>query len=154
MDSLAGAASVIAVIDLSAKIIALCSQYIAAVKHARKDIECIKKKVGDIRHIMEGIKKLLDGPHKAQLSTTHGLFKSLEQCLEQLQQLKDQLMPGKTRKAMSRFGVRALKWPFTSKQVKDTLSSLEVCKRSFTLALQVDQTQVMCSLPLSASKIG
>jgi hypothetical protein len=69
MDGLAGAASVIAVIDLSAKIIALCSQYITAVKHAKEEIECIKKKVGDIKHIVEGIKELLDGPHKPQLST-------------------------------------------------------------------------------------
>jgi hypothetical protein len=143
MDGLSGAASVIAVIDLSAKITALCSQYIAAVKHAKHEIECIKKKVGDIKHIVEGIKKLLDGPHKAQLSTTHGLSKSLEQCLQQLQQLKEQLEPGKTRKAMSRFGARALKWPFTSKQVEDILASLEVYERSFTLALQVDQTQVL-----------
>jgi hypothetical protein len=154
MDGLAGAASVIAVIDLSAKITALCSQYITAVKHAREEIECIQKKVGDIKQIVEGIKKVLDGPHKAQLSTTHGLIKSLEQYLQQLQQLKEQLMPGKTRKAMSQFGIRALKWPFTSKQVKDTLSSLEACERSFTLALQVDQTQVICSLLHSASKSG
>jgi hypothetical protein len=145
MDGLSGAASVIAVIDLSAKISALCFQYIVAVKDAKNDIEHIQKKVSDIKHIVEGIKKLLDGPHKAQLSTTHGLFKSLEQYLQQLQQLKEQLEPRKTRKAMNRFGARALKWPFTSKQVENTLSSLAVYERSFTQALQVDQTQVTCS---------
>jgi hypothetical protein len=139
MDGLSGAASVIAVIDVSVKVTALCSQYITAVKSAKNDIECIKKKVSDIKHIVEGIKKLLDGPHKAQLSTTHGLFQSLEQCLQQLQQLEEQLEPGKTRKAMSRFGVRALKWPFTSRQVEDILSSLEAYERSFTIALGVDQ---------------
>jgi hypothetical protein len=140
MDGLSGAASVIAVIDLSAKITALCFQYSIAVKDAKNDIERIQKKVGDIKHILESIKKLLDGPHKAQLSTTHGVFKSLKQCLQQLEQLKEQLEPGKTRKAMSRFGVRALKWPFTSKQIENTVSSLEGYERSFTLALQVDQT--------------
>jgi hypothetical protein len=137
MDELSGAASVIAVIDLSAKITVLCSQYIAAVKDAKNEIECIEKKVGDIRHLVEGIKKLLDGPHKSQLSTINGLFKSLEQCLQQLQQLKEQLEPEETCEGTSRFGVRALKWPFTSKQVKDTLSTLETYEQSFTQALQV-----------------
>jgi hypothetical protein len=146
MDGVSSGASVIAVIEVSAKVIALCSQYIAAVKNAKKEIECIQKKVSDIKHIAEGIKKLLNGPHKAQLSTTHGLFESLDQCLQQLQQLREQLEPGTTRKVMSRFGFRALKWPFNSKQVENTLSSLEVYERSFTLALQVDQTQVLCSL--------
>jgi predicted RNase H-like nuclease (RuvC/YqgF family) len=139
MDGLSGAASVIAVIDLSAKITSLCFQYSTAVKDARNDIERLQRKVGDIQRILESIKELLEGQHRARFSTTHDLFKSLKRCLQQLQQLEEQLEPGKTRKAMSRFGVRALKWPFTSKQVENTLSSLEGYERSFTLALQVDQ---------------
>jgi hypothetical protein len=137
MNDLSGAASIIAVIDLSAKITVFCSQYITDVKDAKNEIECIEKKVGDIKHIVEGIKKLLDGLHKSQLSTTHGLFKSLEQCLQQLQQLKEQLEPREICEATSRSGVRALEWPLTSKQVKDTLSTLEAYEQSFTQALQV-----------------
>ncbi|KAF1937030.1 hypothetical protein EJ02DRAFT_306486, partial [Clathrospora elynae] len=142
MDGLSGAASVIAVIDVSAKITALCFQYSIAVKDAKNDIERLERKVGDIERILENIKKLLEGQHKAQFSTTHDLFKSLKQCLQQLEQLKEQLEPGKTRKAMSRFGVRALKWPFTSKQVEKIVSDLEGYEHAFTLALQVDQTQL------------
>ena len=41
---------------------------------------------------------------------------------------------------MSRFGLRALKWPFTSKQVEKILSSMQSFEQTFTLALQVDQT--------------
>jgi hypothetical protein len=107
MDGLSGAASVIAVIDMSTKITALCFQYSIAVKNAKNDIERIEKKVGDIKRVLESIKELLDGPHKARLSTTHGLFKSLKQCLRELQELNEELEPGKTRKSMSRFGVRA-----------------------------------------------
>jgi hypothetical protein len=145
MDGLSIAASVIAVVDASVKVTALCSQYIAAVKNAKKDVERIQRKVGDINHIAKGIQKLLDGPNKARLSTTHGLFESLEQCRQQLEHLEEQLKPGEIRKAMSRIGFRDLKWPFTSKQVKDTLSTLEAYEQSFTQALQVDQTQVICS---------
>ncbi|KAI1523476.1 WD40 multi-domain protein, partial [Pyrenophora tritici-repentis] len=143
MDGLSGAASVIAVIDMSAKITALCLQYSRAVKDAKNDIERIEKKVGDIKRVLKSIKKLLDGPHKARLSTTHGLFKSLKQCLWELQELEEELKPGKTRKTMSKFGVRALKWPFTSKQVEKIVSSLEGHKHTFTLALQIDQTDLI-----------
>jgi hypothetical protein len=137
MDGLSGAASVIAVIDMSAKITALCFQYSIAVKDAKNDIERIKKKVGDVKRVLEGIKELLDGPHQARLSTTHGLFLSLEQCLRELGGLKSELESGK---AMSRFGARALKWPFTSKRVEKIVYSLEGHEHTFTLALQVDQT--------------
>jgi hypothetical protein len=154
MDGLSGAASVIAVIDMSTKITALCFQYSIAVKNAKNDIERIEKKVGDIKRVLESIKELLDGPHKARLSTTHGLFKSLKQCLRELQELNEELEPGKTRKTMSRFRVRALKWPFTSKQVDKIISSIGGYEQTFTLALQVDQTQVLYSLPSSASRSG
>jgi hypothetical protein len=154
MDGLSGAASVIAVIDMSAKITALCFQYSIAVKDAKDDIERIEMKVGDIKRVLESIKKLLDGPHKAQFSTTHGLFKSLKQCLRRLQELEEELKPGKTRKTISRFGVRALKWPFTSNQVERIISRIEGYEQTFMLALQVDQMQVLCSLPSGASKSG
>jgi hypothetical protein len=137
MDGLSGAASVIAVIDMSAKITVLCFQYSVAAKDAKNDIERIKKKVGDIKRVLEGIKKLLDGPHQTRLSTTHDLFLSLEQCLRELGGLKSEL---ESSKAMSRFGARALKWPFTSKRVEKIVSSLEGHEHTFTLALQVDQT--------------
>ncbi|KAI1593030.1 WD40 repeat [Pyrenophora tritici-repentis] len=140
MDGLSGAASVIAVIDITAKIASLCFQYSMAVRDAKNDIERIKKKVGDVKRVLEGVKKLLDGPHKARLSTTHDLFMSLEQCLRELGGLKSGLESGK---AMSRFGVRALKWPFTGKQVEKIVSSLEAHEHTFTLALQIDQTDLL-----------
>ncbi|KAF1935622.1 hypothetical protein EJ02DRAFT_324548, partial [Clathrospora elynae] len=136
MDVLSGTASVIAVIDVSAKITALCSQYFIAVKDAKNDIERIKQKVGNVKRVLEGIKKLLlDRLYQTRLSTTHDLFLSLEQCLQELGSLKSELESGK---AMSRFGARALKWPFTSKQVEKIMSNLEGHEHTFTLALQLD----------------
>jgi hypothetical protein len=140
MDGLSGAASVVAVIDISAKIASLCYQYSVAVKNAKDDIERVRKKVSDITYILEKIKQLLDSQDKTRLSTTQGLFGSLKQCLEELKSLEAKLDPGKTRKTMSRFGFRALKWPFTSKQVDKVVLDLEGYKRTFNLTLQVDQT--------------
>jgi hypothetical protein len=91
-------------------------------------------------HILEKIKQLLDSQDKTRLSTTQGLFDSLRQCLGELEKLRVKLNPGKTRKIMARFDLRALKWPFTSKQVDKIVSTLEGHERSFSCALQVDQT--------------
>ncbi|CAN9182844.1 unnamed protein product [Alternaria alternata] len=146
MDGLSSAASVIAVIDISAKIASLCYQYSVAVKDAKNDIARVQRKVSDITHILEKIKQLLDSQDKTRLSTTQGLFSSLEQCLEELKSLEAKLDPGKTRKTMSRLGFRALKWPFTSKQVDRIVLNLEGYEQTFSLALQVDQTVVVLNI--------
>jgi hypothetical protein len=39
MDGLSGAASIIAVVEISAKVVSLCVQYSVAVKDAKRDIE-------------------------------------------------------------------------------------------------------------------
>lgn len=140
MDGLSGAASVIAVIDISAKIVSLCFQYSTAVKDAKDDIERVQRKVRDITHVLEKIKQLLDSQSKARLSTTQALFSSLEQCQRELKSLEAKLDPGRTRKTISRFGLRALKWPFTNKQIDRIISNLEEYEQAFSLALQVDQT--------------
>ena len=140
MDGLSGAASVIAIINLSAKITLLCFQYSDAVKDAKKDIEGLQRKVSDIQNILREVRQLLDGPDKPLLSATNKLSDSLKECFLQLQELKTQLKPRKTRKVMSRFGLQALQWPFTSKEVEKLVANLEKYEQTYTLALQADQT--------------
>jgi hypothetical protein len=140
MDGLSAAASVTAIVDISAKIASLCFQYSVAVKDAKKDIDRLQRTVTDVKNVLEEVKYLLDRQDKPRLSTTHKLSDSLEQCHQQLQGLKAQLEPGNTHKAMRRLGVRALKWPFTNKQVEKMVVSLEKYQQTFSLALQVDQT--------------
>ena len=140
MDGLSGAASIIAVVDMSAKVASLCFQYSVAVKDAKRDIERLQKKVTDIKYVLEEVRRLLDKRDKSQLSTTRKLLDSLEECHQQLQRLKTQLEPDRARKVMQRVGFRALKWPFTSKQVENMVVSLEQYEHTFDLALQVDQT--------------
>lgn len=140
MDGLSGAASVIAVIDLAAKMTTLCFQYSIAVKGAKKDIERLQRKIGEIRDILEEVRQLLDGRDKTLLSATYKLSDSLKKCLQQLEDLNMQLEPKATRKIMSQLGFRALKWPFTSKEVEKHIANLESYEQTYTLALQADQT--------------
>ncbi|KAI9763764.1 MAG: hypothetical protein M1839_006312, partial [Geoglossum umbratile] len=146
MDGLSGAASVITVINLSAKIALHCFQYSVAVKNAKEDIGNLQREVSRIRDVLEGAKKLLEGPKEMRLSTSQKLSDSLKGCLVQLEELNRQLEPSNTRKAMSRLGVRALKWPFTRKEVGKIIADLERYKQTFSLALQVDQTGLTLNL--------
>jgi hypothetical protein len=43
---------------------------------------------------------------------------------------------------LSRLSLRALKWPFKSKEVEKEIHDLEGYKQTMSLALQVDQTYV------------
>jgi hypothetical protein len=139
MDGLAGAASVVAIIDISAKITSLCFQYFITVKDAKKDIERVSKKAGDIICVLVQIEQLLKGQNKARLPSTDGLSDSLGQCLRELKDLESKLEMNKNRKPMRQFGLRSLQWPFTSKQVDKIVSGLEGYERTFTLTLQIDQ---------------
>ncbi|KAM6505253.1 hypothetical protein FSOLCH5_014486 [Fusarium solani] len=47
---------------------------------------------------------------------------------------------------MRRFGLRALKWPFDSKEVSDIVSNLERYERTITLGLQIDQTTLLLDI--------
>ncbi|KAI9774444.1 MAG: hypothetical protein M1839_001727 [Geoglossum umbratile] len=153
MDGLSAAASVTAIVDISAKIALLCFQYSVAVKDAKKDIDRLQRTVTDVRSVLEEVKRLLDRQDKPRLSTTHKLSDSLEQCHQQLEGLKAQLEPGKTRKAMHRLGMRALKWPFTSKRVEKMVASLEKYEQIFSLALQVDQAGLIVSVDRKLSLV-
>jgi hypothetical protein len=140
MEGLGVAANVIAVVELSAKIASLCVQYSLAVKHAKTDIERLGGEVNRVTDLLRAVEKLLQRPDNMQLSTSQKLHDALKGCFSQLTQLDTQLDPGKTRKTMSRFGIRALKWPFETKGVEKVINDLERCKQTISLALQVDQT--------------
>jgi hypothetical protein len=56
LDGLSAAASVTAIIDISAKVVSLCFQYSAAVKDAKKDIERLRRTVTNVKNVLEGVK--------------------------------------------------------------------------------------------------
>jgi hypothetical protein len=87
--------------------------------------------------------RLLHGPDSVRLSASQELRDAVENCLSQLTAIKMRLEPNKTSKAMSLVGVRALKWPFQSKEVEKVLKNLERCTQTVSLALGVDQLWVM-----------
>ncbi|KAG7432247.1 Kinesin light chain [Fusarium oxysporum f. sp. raphani] len=139
-------ASVIAIIDLSAKVATLCLQYSTAVRNAKADITRLQTRLNDLGTSLEGVKELLDDRNNQALATSRKLVDSLDGCTSELAQLQSKLDPGKARQAMRHFGLRALKWPFNSKEVSGIVSNLDHYKQTIILCLQVDQTSILLDI--------
>lgn len=71
---------------------------------------------------------------------------TLDKCSSQLKdlenKLKEKLETGKRGKVMSRFGFRALKWPFESKDVDGIIQTRKQFQDILSAALIIDQTYV------------
>jgi hypothetical protein len=143
-ETLGVASSVIAVVDLSAKVLSLCLQYSRKVKNAKDDIDRLRKEVAAFQDTTKKLRTLLEGSHGKELNASHQLVSAIEDghsTLGELEQLLEQhLQPSAGRKVMSRFGMRALKWPFESKDAEGTIQHLERCRGNISLALNIDQT--------------
>lgn len=144
MEGLGAAASVIAVVELVAKVGSLCLEYSSAVKSARSEIERLQKHIENLRITADDAQKLLQGPHGVQLETSQKLHKTLTDTRLQLDEiatkLEAKLYTGHTKTLMRRMGLRALKWPFESKDIDRIIASLQRDRDSFAVALQIDQT--------------
>ena len=146
MEGLGAAASTIAVVELAAKVASLCLEYSSAVKSARADIERLRQHTDGLKTTVEGAQKLLQGPHGSRLETSQKLHETLNNTHSQLgdiaTKLEAKLHTGRRAKAMRSLGMRALKWPFESKDMNKIIANLQRDQASFSAALQIDQTYV------------
>ncbi|KAI8658994.1 hypothetical protein NCS55_01178200 [Fusarium keratoplasticum] len=140
------AASVIAIIDLSAKVAKLCSDYSTAVGNARTDITRLQSQLGSLGECLQGARRLLNDPNNQSLAASRKLVDSIDGCTSELVQVQNRLDPGKARKAMRRFGLRALRWPFDSKEVSGIVSNLERYNQTIMWCLQIDQTTILLDI--------
>jgi uncharacterized protein YaaN involved in tellurite resistance len=115
-------------------------QYSREVKNAKDDIERLRKEVASFKATADELKALLEGPHGKALKTSQQLVSVIENGHSTLGKLEQRLQPSTGRKAMSRFGMRALKWPFERKDVEGTIQNLEHCRTNISLALNIDET--------------
>ncbi|KAI3318812.1 vegetative incompatibility protein HET-E-1 [Xylariaceae sp. AK1471] len=139
-DAFSVAASALAVAELSAKVISLCLQYSREVKHAKENIERVKKEIATWKNVVEALQSLLKSPDGTNLQISQDLPDALEGGRAQLEWVYEKLAPSRRRQAMKQFGLRALKWPFNSKEVEKIVKELARCMQPVTTALQVDQT--------------
>ena len=134
MEVLGGAASVIAVVQLSGQILSLCQKYYGDVKDAKNDIENLQNETAAVQAVLQRAQDLAQGTDK--LATTKALIEELKAELEGLVRKLD---PGKRKKAMRTIGLRALKWPFTKAEIEKSLRLIERHKATLITALDIDQ---------------
>ncbi len=141
MDGLSAAASVIAVIQISAQVFDLCRTYYLNVKDARKDIQRLRNEVNSLQDILVNVADLANAPQSPSLQTLNLINQKdgpLEQCRLELTALLAKLDPEEgTSKA--KLALRSLKWPLHSKEIDQVLLSIGRYKSSFILSLSTDQ---------------
>lgn len=140
MDGISAAASIIALVEMSVKVLSLTAEYSAQVKSAKKDIDRFHLELEAFIKVLRSLHELAQNTEATKLGTFRSLTRSIQQCGLDLEHLQMRLEPGKGQKAMSRYGVRALKWPFERKELYNLIGILERYKSTFSTALNADQT--------------
>jgi len=140
MDGLSAAASIIAVADLSVQVFEPCSQYYLSVRDARKHIFRLQTEVAELSDVLQKVADL----HKesAKLPALEDLSKpggTLAKCRSELRGIEERLAGAET---MRKFGARALRWPFSEKEVDKLITTLSRDKDSLMLAMVTDQMWV------------
>jgi hypothetical protein len=141
MAGIGEAASVIAVVQISTQVFDLCRTYYLEVKEARKDIQRLRDEVTSLQDVLTNVADLAEDPGSAKLSIL-GLLNQqdgpVQQCQKDLLGLVAKLETGQGKDKMKQFGLRALKWPLSSKDVDKVLTTIGRQKATFNLALTGD----------------
>jgi hypothetical protein len=147
MDGVSAAASVIAVIQIAQQIFTICHTYYLEARDARRDIQLLSDEVASLKDVLTNLKDLGDTSTSAELSSLKLLNQPngpLDCCRTELEALIAKLEPG-TRMGdikMKQFGLKALKWPFSSRDVHKVIAVIERNKTFFNLAISSDQMYV------------
>jgi hypothetical protein len=141
-EALGIASSVIAVIDLSAKVIKSCVRYAQDVSHAKEDKKRLAEEVTRLHLASVNARHLLRGPHGSRLKASHALYLAAVNSQSQLRRIESQLVEGS---GQAKINFEALKWPFKSKDVQSVIQDLDRCTKAIYSALEVDQTLVLLS---------
>ena len=131
-------APIIAVIEISTKVLSLIKKYYSGVKNAKSDIEQLSHKVLAYRDILQNVHDLVKREGSMRLPTAS--VQSIEKSRDDIAKMQSKLDPGHRHKAMKRVGLTALKWPFSNKEVNELITILEKYMASLNIALNVDQT--------------
>ena len=142
MAEIAAASSVASLIDFSGKVLAAGYGFLAKVARAPAEIRMLLSDVANINVLLDRMQDLAqdsDDPNAKsalRLLTSHGTFKTCEtllrtaeNCLESCKQADSQ--------RLKNFG-RALKWPLTEREMKDTMRQLRVVQDQINTALSLD----------------
>ncbi|KAK6346034.1 hypothetical protein TWF730_010368 [Orbilia blumenaviensis] len=168
MEVVGGVASVIAIVDLTAKIAKLCVGYIKEAKDYDVDIRGFKDKVEGLGKVLEELDDLLKGPHQEKLKTSAQLQDALVNCKNELQGLLKRLaqvppasQPGPSSilsKGIRKYIKESIKrvtehkvaqvllWPIDKADIEKIIARFNGFEETIKFALQIDQTKIAIDL--------
>lgn len=100
MEGLGIAANVIAVVDISAQVAALCLQYSKEVVSARAAIQRLHSQVGALQRALRAAQRLIEGTKGDMLSSSRELVRSLHDCVADLEGVEKKLNQNPARVTM------------------------------------------------------
>lgn len=139
--------SVIAIIQITDRIIDVCKFYLESIQGAPSDLRIILIEISALKTVLENVKFLALCPDNESL-LLNSLNGPIEQCLNLIGKLEG-LFPqdtgeraGSKPKKRQKFNstLATLAWPFKAKKAKSLLDEISVFKSTITLALTADIT--------------
>ncbi|KAL9016281.1 MAG: hypothetical protein Q9185_006377 [Variospora sp. 1 TL-2023] len=141
----------IAIGQVSAKVVSIIWKYYSDVKDAESNITFLANEIHDFRNVVQSLQDLLQRSSKVSVSAA--LETTITQALTDINSLETKLDPGTRAKAMRRLGKRALKWPFTKKEVDEWVVRFQRFKATVNLALNTDQTSLILDVDENITQI-
>ena len=127
MDGVSSAASIIAVVDISFKVLTLCVEYASTVRDAKQDIERLNREIESLRNVLQ------------KVEDEDRCRDTLSQCLSELNKIEARLS---SKKASWTRQFLPLKWPFKKKQIDGFLSTLDRHKATLTAEIALNINEV------------
>ncbi|KAL5614412.1 uncharacterized protein BROUX77_000249 [Berkeleyomyces rouxiae] len=153
IETLGVAVNILSVIDLSLKVGSLCMKYAKDVKDAKDDINRLYEEVNNLHRVSKQVETLVASPKGQRLQSSRELDNVLKSSGTKLSGLKQKLEPKSTQKALSRIGLRALKWPFKRGEIESSIQEIQRYRETVSLALQVDTAEVLLDVDRNVEHI-
>ncbi|KAJ0136329.1 putative beta-glucosidase K [Fusarium oxysporum f. sp. albedinis] len=138
MEALGIAANVVAVVDISVKVLQVCSQYAKEVKTAAADIQELQQEVAILHNTATKVQTLIQSPQGRKLKASQDFAQKIRASQDVLSEVNTRLQPSAKRGFRQRLGLRSWKWPFQSGEVYRIVERIRRCSNSLSLILQVD----------------
>ena len=134
--------TLIAIVQISSKVVSICYEYRRSVKSAPREISQILEEVTSLRNIVERLANIAETDEGASslpsLRATTDDNGPLAICLSEIESLKIQLKPEKGWKAKG----KALLWPLKQVEVNEHLQVIGRVKGTLQLAMSADNSYV------------
>ncbi|KAK6224844.1 vegetative incompatibility protein HET-E-1 [Colletotrichum tabaci] len=146
MEAVGAAASIVALVEISAKLGRQCVDYIKKVRRSKDEIRRLATENDALAQILKQIQDLLSDDIKSasvrhQLDSSQKFHENLTSCGKMLQDLTAKLDQEPNPGWWKRY-LRALKWPLSGTEVSEAISALHRWREMFQTALSIDQVNI------------